>query len=180
MNRLQRSLTLLTLVATAAFADTNIQVNDGGGGGRRGNNVLLLNPGDLFSGVLSLEYEHALSPYFGLTAAVSVWTFHGLFSPPSDPYFTGISPEIGARVHFIRDAPGGLWLGPYISAGYVISRSDGSLYRAWSWGVGAALGYNFIIARVLALQLGVGGGFIDLGDRLVWAPRLRLGIGFVF
>jgi hypothetical protein len=176
---MMRVLPLLALLgATAASADTFIEVRDSQP--RVGRNLLLINPGDLFSGVLSLEYEGALSPRFGLTGGFSVWSFRGVFSPPSDPSYTVISPEFGARVHFIRDAPGGLWVGPYVSAGYVAGRSSGPLYRAWSWGVGAAFGYNFIIGRWFSFQLGAGGGFVDYGDRLVWAPRLKLGVGVVF
>ncbi|MDP1827039.1 MAG: hypothetical protein Q8L48_27445 [Archangium sp.] len=143
-------------------------------------NLIILNVGDLFGGVINVEYERALTSWFGLTAGISVWTFRGIFAPPAEPTFTGISPEFGARFHFIRDAPGGLWLGPYVSAGYLFSRSDGGLARAWAWGVGAALGYNFIFGRHFTFQLGVGGGFTDYGDRLVWAPRLRLGLGAAF
>ena len=52
--------------------------------------------------------------------------------------------------------------------------------RPWSWGLGAALGYNFIIGRHFTFQIGAGGGFTDYGDVLVWSPRLRLGIGAAF
>jgi hypothetical protein len=50
----------------------------------------------------------------------------------------------------------------------------------FAWGIGAAAGYNFIIGRHFTIQVGVGGGFTDYGDRLVWYPRFRLGLGAVF
>ncbi len=143
-------------------------------------NMILVNPGDLFSGVISMEYERALASWFGLTAGFSVWTFRGVFAPLGEPSFQGISPEFGMRFHFIKDAPGGLFFGPTISAGYLFARSDGALSRAWAWGLGAVLGYNFIFGEHFAFQLGLGGGFTDYGDRLVWAPRLRLGLGAAF
>ena len=164
---------LVSLASSGARADRS-------GEGEAGRNLLLVNPGDLFTGVLSLEYERALVPFFGITAGLSVWAFHSLFSPASDPAYTSISPEFGARFHFIRAAPGGLWVGPYVSAGYLIARSDGALSRAWAWGIGAAIGYNFIIGRHFTFQVGAGGGFTDYGDRLVWFPRLRLGLGAAF
>ncbi len=139
-------------------------------------NLLLVNVGDLLGGVVSLEYERALRPWFGLTAGLSVYAFNGAFAPFSGPGFTGINPEFGARFHFIRDAPGGLWFGPYLTAGYLFSGGS----RPFAWGLGAALGYNFIFGRHFTFQLGVGGGFTDLGDRLLWAPRLRVGLGAVF
>ena len=143
-------------------------------------NMLLVNVGDLLGGVVSIEYERALATWFGLSAGLSVWAFHGLFTPPGAPTITGINPELGARFHFIRDAPGGLWFGPYVSAGYLFASSSGSLARPWSWGLGAAIGYNFIFGRHFTLQLGAGGGFNDYGDHLVWSPRLRVGLGAVF
>lgn len=173
-------LAAATLASTAARADTVIIVHDHEHYRDHGRNLLLINPGDLLGGVVSLEYERAITSWFGLTGGLSFWAYRGLFSPSSDPAYTAVSPEFGARFHFIRAAPGGLWVGPYVSAGYVISRSDGSVSRAWSWGLGAALGYNFIIGRYFTFQLGVGGGFVDYGDRLLWAPRLKLGLGFVF
>jgi hypothetical protein len=164
--------------SSVANADTFIEVRNT----ERavGKNMLLINPGDLFNGVLSVEYERAIGRYFGLTAGLSVSTFRGVFSAPSDPTYTAISPEFGARVHFIRDSPRGLWFGPSISAGYLAARSGGGLSRAWAWGIGAALGYNFMIGRIFTFQLGAGGGFVDYGDRLVWAPRLKLGVGAIF
>lgn len=144
-----------------------------------GPNLLLVNPADLFGGAVSIEYERALAPWFGLTAGVSVLTFRSLFTPELPGSFS-VSPELGARFHFVREAPGGLWIGPYVSAGYVFARERGTLARAWAWGVGAAAGYNFIIGHHFTVQLGGGAGFTDYGDRLVWTPRFRLGLGWAF
>lgn len=163
--------------ARADRADTSVEARDSDGPGR---NLLLVNPGDLFTGVLSLEYERALGPFFGITAGLSIWAFRSLFSSASEPAYTALSPEFGVRIHFIQAAPGGLWVGPYVSAGYLFARSEGTLSRAWSWGIGAAIGYNFIFGRHFTFQIGAGGGFTDYGDRLVWFPRLRLGLGVAF
>lgn len=145
-----------------------------------GPNLLLANPADLLGGAVSVEYERALTPWFGLTAGVSVWSFRGDLVPVGTPSFTSLSPELGARFHFVRDAPGGLWVGPMISGGYLFARNVGALVRTWSWGLGAAVGYNFIIGHHFTVQLGAGAGFVDYGDLLAWAPRLRLGVGWAF
>jgi hypothetical protein len=175
--RIAAIATLVALIATPAAA-APIEINLDG---EERRNMLLINPGDLFSGVLSLEYERGLARWFGVTLGLSVWTFRGVFTPPGEPAYTGIAPEIGFRFHFIRHAPRGLWIGPYASAGYVFGRDDGSaVTRAWSWGLGAALGYNFTFGRHFTLQLGVGGGFNDYGERLRWDPRFKLGIGATF
>jgi hypothetical protein len=145
-----------------------------------GPNLLLVNAGDLLDGVLSLEYERALAPWFGLSAGLSLWTFRGVLAPQTDPYFVAFGPQLGARFHPNRDAPGGLWLGPTVSVDYLASRSDGPLARAWSWGLGADIGYTFILNRSLSFQLGGGGRFIDYGDRVVWSPRLVIALGTAF
>ena len=53
----------VALVSTHAFAD---EVFSSRHGREEQRNILLFNPGDLFSGVISLEYERALAPFFGL------------------------------------------------------------------------------------------------------------------
>lgn len=71
-------------------------------------------------------------------------------------------------------------MGPSIRAGYVAASSGGSVSRAIVWGLGAAIGYNFILFRHFALQLGLGGGFNDYGSGLAWYPRFLLGLGGAF
>lgn len=39
--------------------------------------MLLFNPGDLFSGIVSLEYERALAPFFGFAFGASNSSFRG-------------------------------------------------------------------------------------------------------
>lgn len=177
MKRLFLALFAATaLAAGPARADVVIITNDS----RVDPNLLLINPGDLLSGVVSLEYERALNPWFGITGGLSVWAFRGPFIPFNQPYYTAFVPEVGVKFHFIRDAPAGLWFGPTISAGYVASRSDGSLSRAFAWGLGASVGYNFVFGRHFTFQIGAGGRFTDYGDGLYWSPRLILGLGAVF
>lgn len=78
---MKRVLPLLALLRTAASADTFIEVRDSQP--RVGRNLLLINPGDLFSGVLSLEYEGALSPRAsGLPAASRSGAFAASSHPP--------------------------------------------------------------------------------------------------
>ena len=177
---MKRALLTLTLLVAFVSGQARADVYLVSRGETANRNTLLINPGDLFGGVISIEYERAVARWFGLTAGFSVWAFRGVFTPPGETTFTGISPEFGARFHFVRDAPGGLWLGPYVSAGYLFTSSGGALARAWAWGLGAAVGYNFIFGQHFTFQLGVGGGFTDYGDRLAWAPRLRLGLGAAF
>jgi hypothetical protein len=145
-----------------------------------GPNLLMLNPGDLFGGVASIEYERALTSRFGLTVGLQVRSFRPVYATPGDLLVTSVNPELGARFHFFRDAPGGAWLAATVTGGAVLARSDGVAGRGWSWGVGAAAGYNFVLERHLTFQFGLGGGFLDYGDRVVWSPRLLLGVGVAF
>lgn len=166
---------LTTGIARADWDDREVEWHEG-----HGNDSLLVNVGDLFDGVLSLEFEHAFSRHFGVTAGLAFWAYHSVFLPSSTPTFTGISPEVGFRFHFLQRAPAGLWLGPTLSGGYLFSRSDGVVLNSFAWGIGADIGYTFVIGQHLGLELGIGGRFLDLGNGLLWQPRLRLGIGFVF
>lgn len=135
-------------------------------------NALLINPGDLFNGTLSLEYERGVVPWLGLNAGFGVSFFPSMWNTAG--FSEAVHVELGFRFHFIRHAPGGLWFGPYtiVSAGF-----DEDLYQWLTWGLGAAVGYNFVLGRHFTLQLGGGGGFVDYGNRVAWAPRFRLGLG---
>lgn len=145
-----------------------------------GENMLLFNAGDLLTGVINLEYERALGRWFGLVGGFSVAAYRGAFVPENRESVVGFGPEIGARVHFIRDAPAGLWLGPYLTGLILTSTVGGASFRPIGWGVGAAAGYNFVLGSHFVIQLGVGGGLTDYGDRVVWSPRFRLGLGGIF
>ena len=172
MRRLFFTLTTIAaLSSSVALADADILFNDR----EPRRNMLLINPGDLFHGVLSLEYERGVAPWFGVTFGLAVTTFRSVFEDDR-PYDLAIAPELGFRFHFIRHAPGGLWIGPYINAGAILDGNDDTS-RDFTWGMGAALGYNFVIGKHFTFQLGAGGGFNDYGDRIRWDPRLKLGIG---
>jgi hypothetical protein len=145
-----------------------------------GPNLLTVNPGDLFGGIVSVEYERALTSRFGLTAGLQAWTFRAISAPDHTPTFQGLNPEVGAKLHFFRDAPGGAWLGLTVNLGAVLARSDGPVTRPWSWGAGAAVGYTFILEEHLTFQFGLGGGFVDYGERVVWSPRLLMAVGSAF
>lgn len=142
-----------------------------------GPNLLLVNPGDLLNGVITLEYERALSPWFGVTIGASLWAFAPVWGGTT---YTAFVPEVGARIHFVREAPAGLFIGPTLSAGYVANRSDGPVVRVFAWGLGVSAGYNFVFGRHFTFQLGIGGRVTDYGNSLVWSPRLLLGLGAVF
>jgi hypothetical protein len=112
----------------------------------------------------------------GLEFAMSVLAFHSVFNPPVTTQVVAISPEIGLRLHLIRNAPGGLWIGPSVNAAYITGTDPP---RAYGFGFGAAVGYNFFLGP-FALQVGVGGAVQDYGEGWVWSPRFRLGLGFDF
>jgi hypothetical protein len=144
-------------------------------------NLVVSNPGDLFTGTISIEYERALHPRFGVTAAVWGAFTKNLFLPIEAPSYNALGGELGVRVHFIRAAPGGLWVAPTINLGTIFSNDAGTpLARGWSWGASANVGYTFLLGRYLTMQTGLGVGFNDYGSGLVWSPRLRLAAGVVF
>ena len=168
MKRLSLSLILaIALTSSLASADELVLTDP-----LPRRNALLINPGDLFNGTLSMEYERGVAAWLGINFGFGVSFFPSMWNQ-TDPN-TAVNLELGFRFHFIRHAPGGLWFGPYsiLSAGF-----DEDQYQWLTWGLGAAVGYNFVIGRHFTLQLGGGGGFVDRGDRVKWAPRFRLGLG---
>lgn len=176
MRNLLLSLALLSSLASGPARADVVLVEEGYRAGY-GPNLLLVDPGDLLNGVITVEYERALASWFGITVGASLWAFPGVFGGTA---YTAFVPELGARFHFIRGAPGGLFIGPTISAGYVAARSDGPVTRAFAWGLGLSAGYNFIFGEHFTFQLGLGGRFTDYGSSLVWSPRLLLGLGAAF
>ncbi|MCU0694905.1 MAG: hypothetical protein MUC96_00095 [Myxococcaceae bacterium] len=141
-------------------------------------NLLLVNPGDLFNGLVTLEYERGLGRFIGLSFGLSVMSFRGVFAPPVRGRIIAVAPEFGVRLHLIRSAPRGLWFGPSSSAAYLAPGLDAPT-RPFGFGFGAAVGSNFTLGHFV-FQLGVGGAVHDSGDGFVWSPRLRLGLGAVF
>ncbi len=166
------ALAALALVATGARAQALEDPR-----APRGPNILLESPGEHFGEAVSLEYQRALASWLGLTAGLSVWSFHPIFFRSRELELTAVDPEFGSRFHFIGDAPEGVWLGPLVSNGYRISRADGPVSRLWSSSVGATIGYNFSSLRHLSFQVGAGGGLRDDGDQLVLSPQVRFGVG---
>jgi hypothetical protein len=145
-----------------------------------GANLLVLKAGDLLGGQITLEYERAVHPRLGLTLAGSLTSFPAIYASPSSPSFTTVGPELGARLHLVGDAPSGAWVSLSATGAAVLARSDGPVTRPWAWGLGAAFGYTAIYRGHFAFQFGLGGGFVDYGDRVVWSPRFLLGLGSAF
>jgi len=146
----------------------------------RGVNALLFDPGELINGVVNFEYERALNPWFGLTGGLAINSYRSAWDPNSGDGFVAIGPEIGMRFHFIREAPRGLWLGPYLDLAYVTARDNRTVTTTFGYQLGGAIGYNFVFFRHFLLSLGAGGGFGDYGYGVRWDPRLRVGLGAVF
>jgi hypothetical protein len=143
-------------------------------------NLVLFNPGDVFTGTISLEYERVLMPRLGVTAGVWGTLTKNLVMPVTAPLYDALGGMVGLRVHFVRPAPGGLWLEPNLNLGALFASREGALARSWTWGASASLGYTFLLGRYLTFQLSGGGGFDDAGRGLVWSPRVRIAAGAVF
>jgi len=170
-----RSTTIAVIAALSLAAPSaHAQSLDSGGP----QNVLLFNAADLLNGTVTLEFEHAFTRYFGLEFGMSVLAFRGVFDPPVQARVIAVAPEVGVRFHLIRPAPGGLWFGLSVNGAYIAPANDPPP-RAFGFGFGAAVGYNFIFGPFV-LQLGVGGAVHDYGAGFVWSPHFRVGVGGAF
>lgn len=166
-------LALIILTSGVAAAASEEEVDEVAPLPRK--NALLFNVGDLLSGALSLEYERGIVPWLGINAGLGVAFFPTVWNTDAAKF--ALRGELGFRFHFIRHAPGGLWIGPYAMLNTAF---DPDSYQRLTWGLGAALGYNFVLGRYFTLQVGGGGGFTDYGDHVAWTPRLRLALGASF
>ncbi len=173
-------VTVLLLVAALVRAEAPSVVASVEAPTLPGPNVLMVEAGDLMGGVARLEYERAVHPRLGLTVALSAATFPAIFATPGAPFFASAGAEVGARLHLVGDAPSGAWLSLSATGAAVLARSDGPVTRPWSWGLDAAFGYTAIYRGHFAFQFGLGGGFVDYGERIVWSPRFVLGLGSAF
>lgn len=141
-------------------------------------NAALMNLGDLLNGGISVEYERGLVDWLGLSLGLGISGFVGPFDSAA-AWKPSASVEGGVRLHLGSAAPSGFWLGPTARFVALMPTASGSPIRPWAWGLGAAVGYHFVVLPRLVLQLGAAAGFTDFGAGLVWEPRLRLGVGFV-
>src|SRR3954468_10538022 len=80
------------------------------------DNSLTVNPIDLFTGNINIEYERAVASRVGLYGGLNFLVMHGVLLPNDTTKRFAIGPELGVRIYLIGRAPGGVWLGPYVNA----------------------------------------------------------------
>jgi hypothetical protein len=151
------------------------------------DNSITVNPIDMFTGTLNVEYERAVASRLGLYGGLNFGYMRGVLSGGDvRPLFIG--PELGMRVYLIGRAPGGLWLGPYGNFAWVRNSDQTGSIDSFGLGFGAMAGINLLFGQ-FNLSLGAGAGYHDYsswsaGTRRIGSygvtPRLRLAIGAVF
>ncbi len=151
------------------------------------DNSVTVNPIDMFTGMLNVEYERAVATRLGLYGGVNFGYMRGVLSN-SDVRPLTVGPEIGLRVYLIGRAPGGLWIGPYGNAAWVRNTDASGSIDSLGLGFGAMAGINLLLGQ-FNLSLGAGTGYHDYsswsaGTRRIGSfgvtPRLRLALGAVF
>jgi len=154
------------------------------------DNSLTVNPIDLFTGNLNIEYERALGTRVGLYGGINFLVMRGVLLRDTPNRFA-IGPEAGVRIYLFGRAPGGIWIGPYVNAAYVRESNIGSTDLSrdnLALGAGGMAGINLLFGQ-FNLSLGAGAGYQDYGvltttQRLASSygvtPRLRLALGAVF
>lgn len=173
--------------------DTQVLVVERDGGvlpedGPRGpRNTLSLNPLSLIFGVLSLEYERALSEHLSVYVSPSVYLAYGALE--SEFETTGYGSGGGVRAFPVGAAPSGFYLAVGGEGAYAEAKGASGSARGFGYEVGAQLGYTWLIADVIDISLGAGVKYADLrvdtndgrtyGDQGV-LPSLRLAMGMAF
>lgn len=153
------------------------------------DNSLTVNPIDLFTGTLNIEYERAIGTRMGVYGGLNFLLMRGVLLPQETTRRFAIGPEVGLRLYLIGRAPGGLWLGPYLNAGWVRESVGGEYNRDnLALGAGGMAGINLLFGQ-FNLSLGAGAGYNDWGvltsgartaGSSSFTPRLRLAVGAVF
>ena len=153
-------------------------------------NSLTVNPIDLFTGTINIEYERAVANKVGLYGGLNFMVMRGLLYSQDAGNRFAVGPELGLRLYLIGRAPGGLWLGPYVNGAYVrhSGNDDFGARDSLALGGGGMAGVNLLFGQ-FNLSLGAGAGYYDWGvitsgDRRAgssgFTPRLRLAVGAVF
>jgi len=154
------------------------------------DNSLTVQPIDLFTGNINVEYERALGPKVGFYTGINFLVMRGVLLPQETRQRFAIGPELGLRIYVLGRAPGGVWVGPYVNAAYVrdTGTGDGFNRDSLALGAGGMAGINLLFGQ-FNLSLGAGAGYQDYGIGVVnrtipgtygVTPRLRLAIGAVF
>jgi hypothetical protein len=90
----------------------------------RYENALTVEPIDLLTGTLNLQYERALIPAVSGYVGFNYLYFSG-YDEPNAGTQLAIGPEIGLRLYLVGRAPAGLWIGPDLGTAYVENLRNG-------------------------------------------------------
>jgi len=123
MNRNRLKTLASALVVASSLAATTARAEDVYYQYREENqNALMFDPGALINGVANFEYERALNELFGITVGMNIDSYKSAWYANA-PGYVAIGPELGVRFHFIRAAPRGFWIGPYLDLAYVAAHA---------------------------------------------------------
>ena len=118
-------------------------------------NTLTINPLPLVLGMVALEYERATSENLSLYVAPSYWSLS--FGSGDDEFgFASYGLGIGARYFMSGVAPEGFWVAPGIDIGFASAEWRGVEGSGVGFGIGAQLGYTWILGDVFDISLGLG------------------------
>ena len=125
-------------------------------------NLIDINPLSLAFGEISVEYEHAMSPYATVVIGPKVLAFNGAGATSGVSQF-GFGADLGVHFFPLGDALHGFWLGPQLSLAYAhVSYEDASGDGLGIAGYGV-IGYTFIPVDHLAISIGLGAGYESAG-----------------
>jgi hypothetical protein len=131
--------------------------------------VSALAGGDVLA--LAAEYEHVVAPSWTVYAqpGVIVGTLFGGFA-------LGGVLAVGGRYYFSHAALRGFWVGTELGGSF----TSGLAARAWTAGLTATFGYNFVFQNRMFISVGAGLGLLAGTIRLGPTPSLRGQVGWMF
>ena len=123
-------------------------------------NTITINPLPLVIGMVSMEYERATSESLSLYVAPSYWSLSlGTDADEFSVFAYGLG--LGARYFMTGVAPEGFWVAPGVELAFAGAEYRGAEGSGIGYGIGAQLGYTWLIGNVFDISLGIGANYTD-------------------
>jgi hypothetical protein len=123
-----------------------------------------INPLTLVSGVVSFEYEHAVSPSWSFLIGPQVLAFRSAsVAAPDNARLRAVGATVSAHYFPGGNALRGLWLGPEMDIDWASATLNDARTTGASAGIAGIVGYTFFATAHVPISIGVGAGYRFVG-----------------